>query len=584
MEAEKQQNEVQEAFVPRGPEEITVFLPKARIKEALGVDPVAFIVTEEEEAYYQELLKLRQVREKYSVIDVVNQGGIGTVFKVQEQDLLDRALAMKVLSPDRKLDLKSIKSLVKEAKITGFLEHPNIIPLHDFGLLRETGFFFIMKLVQGDTLGEILSGLKRRKPEYLKTYHNYVLLNIFRKVCDAVSYAHSMGVLHLDIKPHNIIVGQYGEVFLTDWGAARIIGNPDAEEDPVKQRFWREMLDEHEPVAGQKGGLQGTIPLMSPEQAKGESHLLDERSDIFLLGATLYTMFTLSFPYVGKTTIEVLQKAQRRKLIPPEKRSLSQQIPEEISQVILKAMEARQEDRYADVAELAGAIDKLLAGKWVPHITRQFKAGEKILQQGEIGNEAYLILNGSVLVTRKMSEMNVVLGTYQSGEIIGEMSLLSKEPRSATIHALDKTTVAVLTRKMFSEHLGKLPPYIEKTLSALTDRLRQTDAMIHPHITSDCTAVVLKYLRLLFKDRCGAEPKEFCLPLGGLLEEVSQDLGIPYEKIKNIIETAMYLELLDKQEKQLSIPDMPRLEQYIERTNIHGDDTQRSQGCRDLSD
>ena len=579
MEADTGQKEFREEFAPRERGDITVFLPKARIKEALGSDPIAFTVTEEEDAYYRELLKQRQVREKYSVTDVISQGGLGTVFKVQEQDLLDRALAMKVLSPERKLDPKSIKSLVKEAKITGFLEHPNIISLHEFGLLHETGFFFTMKLVRGETLADILSGLKRRKPEYLKTYHSYVLLNIFRKVCDAVSYAHSMGVLHLDIKPHNIIVGPYGQVFLTDWGAARVIGNPDAEEDPVKQRFWREMLTVPESSSEQRDGVQGTLPLMSPEQAKGEFHLLDERSDIFLLGATLYTMFTLSFPYVGKNTFEVLQKAQRRKLIPPDKRSLSLQIPEEISRVIMKAMEARQEDRYDSVVELARAIDQLLAGRWVPYITKQFKAGDKIVQQGEVGDEAYLILSGSVLVTRKMSDKNVVLGTYQSREIIGEMALLSKEPHSATIHALDKTTVAVLSRQMFFKHLGKLPPYIEKTLSALTNRLEQTDVMSHPQITSDCTAVVLKYLRLLFKDRCGLEPEEYCLPLGGLLEEVSQDLGIPYEKIKNVVETAMYLELLEKGDRQLSIPDMRRLEQYIERTKLRSDAPQKSRDC-----
>ncbi|MCP4403010.1 MAG: cyclic nucleotide-binding domain-containing protein [bacterium] len=576
MEADTQQNAIQEELAPKEREEITVFLPKARLKETLGVDPVAFTATEQEEAFYRQQRKQRQIREKYSVTDLISQGGIGTVFKVQEQDLIDRALAMKVLSPDRKYQLKSIASLVKEAKITGFLEHPNIIPLHEFGLLRETGFFFTMKLVHGETLGDILTGLKRRKSEYLKTYHSYVLLNIFRKVCDAVSYAHSMGVLHLDIKPHNIIVGQYGEVFLTDWGAARVIGNPDGEEDPVKQRFWKEMTSTHEESFQQKDGIQGTVPFMSPEQAKGELYLLDERSDIFLLGATLYTMFALSFPYVGKSTLEVLQKAQRRKLTPPDKRNPIKQIPEEISRVIMKAMEARQDERYGSVAELAEEIDRLLAGKWVPYVTRQFKSGDKILQQGEAGNEAYLVLNGSVLVTRKMSDMNVVLGTYQAGEIIGEMSLLSKEPRSATIHALDKTTVAVLTKQMFSEHLKKLPPYIEKTLSTLTDRLQQTDTMIHPHITSDCTAVVLKYLRLLFKDRCGPNPEQFCLPLAGLLEEVSQDLGIPCEKIKNVVETAMYLELLDKQEKQLRIPNMDRMEQYIERSRPHNNDIQGS--------
>ena len=239
-------------------------MPKARVKEALGVDPIAFTVTEAEDTYYQQQLKQRQVREKYSVIDVINQGDIGTIFTVQEQDLLDRALAMKVLSPNKKLDLKNIKRLVKEARITGFLEHPNIIPLHEFGVLRETGVFFTMKLVHGDTLGDILSGLKRRRPEYLKTYHTYVLLNIFRKVCDAVSFAHSMGVLHLDIKPHNILVGQYGEVFLTDWSAARVIGNPDAEEDHVKQRFWRDMASAPELSSEQKDEIQGTLPSYVP--------------------------------------------------------------------------------------------------------------------------------------------------------------------------------------------------------------------------------------------------------------------------------------------------------------------------------
>jgi serine/threonine-protein kinase len=335
-----------------------------------------------------------------------------------------------VLLPPRKSHVSTIKGFVKEAKIHGLLEHPNIIPLHELGLLHEAGLFFTMKQVQGETLTEILTAIKRGNPDYLEKYTTYALLSIFRKVCDAIAYAHSLGIIHQDIKPDNIIVGQYGEVFLIDWGAARVVGDVN-KEGLAQFLLLKDMQAETE--SGSLGRLQGTPSFMSPEQACSERHEVDIRSDIFLLGATLYTIFTLTLPYMGKTVSDVLQKAKTRKLIPPDQRSPERQIPEEACRIILKAMAYHKTDRYQTVEALAQDIDLLIAGRWPQQDTREFRTGDTLMQEGDVGEEAYLILDGSVLVTKERGGTSIVLGIYQEGDIVGEMSLISEEPRSATI-------------------------------------------------------------------------------------------------------------------------------------------------------
>lgn len=235
----------------------------------------------------------------------------------------------------------------------------------------------------------------------------------------------------------------------------------------------------------------------------------------------------------------------------------------------MKAMAYLKADRYQSVEEFAQDIDHVIAGKWLPYKIKMFNAGEKLIQEGESGEEAYLIVSGSVLVTKDMSGTNVVLGTYRESDIIGEMSLISDEPRSATVQALEKTRVAVLTKHVLSQHLKQLPPYMEKIISALTDRLQQTDTMVNPHLTSDCTAIVLKYLRLIFKDRFGDHSQNAALPFQELVTEISQDLGIPKNKISNVLETAIYLNLLIRKADKVQIPDMDRLARHTRHIKMH---------------
>ncbi len=308
---------------------------------------------------------------------------------------------------------------------------------------------------------------------------------------------------------------------------------------------------------------------MSPEQATGKHEGLDERSDIFLLGATLYTMFTLKLPYSGTSIRDVLLKARQGNLRPPHLRSPERQIPEEICRIMLKAMRIEPEERYQSVEELIQDLDDMLTGRWLQQEVRTFQTGEMLMNEGDDGDEAYVLLKGNTLVTKQRDDTRVVLGVLQRGDIVGEMALISQEPRSATVQALEDTSVAVLTKDVLEQHLKQLPPYIRNILDALTERLQTTDSMVHPHVTSDCTAIVLKQLRLLVKDRFGVQAQQARIPLDELIEEIAHDLGIPVPKVANVILSTHHLRLLHiTPEKYLQIPDIEKLAHYTHHVHV----------------
>ncbi len=539
--------------------EATVISSREELERKPAADSETFTITELEREYYQNSVKKgRHGREKYRLEGILGTGGMGAIFNVLDQDF-HRPLAMKVLLPALKNDLESLNSFVTEAKITGFLEHPNIISIHELGLLREAGIFFTMKLVQGETLKDILREIKRNNPKYVEKYNTYLLLSIFRKVCDAVSFAHFNNLLHLDIKPHNIIIGRYGEVFLMDWGVTKILSDPEKESDPVKREFLKDLA---ESLKKKDHQIKGSPAFMSPEQANGEFHLLDKPSDIFLLGATLYHIFTLDPPYVGNDIPEVLNKAKTRDLILPEIRNPGRQIPEEICRIIMKSMAPNKEERYQSVEELSQDIDDLIAGKWLQQEIKVFSSGEMLMREGETGEEAYLILSGSVVVTTETNGNKVILRTGEAGDIIGEMALISEEPRCASVQALEKTEVAVLTKHVLSQNLKKLPPYMEKIVSTLTHRLQEATSLIHPHLTCDCTYVVLKQLRLIFREKSDTQSQNFAIPFREIVEEISEDLGLPNQKVRDVLLKTEELNLIVCENDNVQIPDMDELTLY----------------------
>ena len=484
----------------------------------------------------------RYVRER-----TIAQGGMGTIVQVTDQDL-SRVTAMKVGRPDVMASPKYAWQFVTEARITAQLEHPNIVPVHDIGQTDADGLFFTMKLVAGEPLNQILHRLALHDRDYRERYDRHQLLLIFRKVCEAIAFAHSRGVVHRDIKPHNIMVGRYGEVLLMDWGLAKYADAPPGsgcEPDAPPGRS---------PVATSFGTVKGTPAYMSPEQARGLAEMIDERSDVFLLGATLYHCLTLMPPYTGGDSDEVLRKALRGKVQPPDDANPGAQIPEELCRITMRALARDREERYASVEELIEDVDAWMAGKTLSE-HRLFRAGEVLIHAGDSAAEAYAIVRGQVDVYREAEGRRVHLTALGPGEVVGEMALITSEPRSATVVAREDTEVHVINQERMAGELRKLPPWMGRVVNALAERLQSANCHIHPLLAGPCFGHVAEQLRLLVT-AAQAEGVSGHLSWRTTTETVAENLAIPRTRARAALRALVDAGLaVDDEQARLSVPD-----------------------------
>jgi serine/threonine-protein kinase len=297
---------------------------------------------------------------------------------------------------------------------------------------------------------------------------------------------------------------------------------------------------------------------MAPEQVTGDCRLLDKKTDIFLLAATLYHIATLEPPYTGENLKDVLNKAEHRKLITPQKRNPDRLIPEELSRIIMKAAALHKENRYQNIQELINDLDNLIAGHWLKQEKKIFSDGQLLMQEGNSGEEAYLITKGRVQVFKGSFDNKIVLSILQAGDMVGEMALITNEKRSASVVALEDTEVAVLTKDILAQNLKKLPPYIEKMIESITHRLQTADANVHPHLAMDCTPFVLQQLCLILKTLSGVKRK-FIINFSEIGTRISEDLGIPITKVEKALENAAQAELIAIKGSQIIIEDINKL-------------------------
>ncbi|HTC94768.1 MAG TPA: SUMF1/EgtB/PvdO family nonheme iron enzyme [Terriglobales bacterium] len=309
---------------------------------------------------------------KYEMKGKLGQGGMGEVHKVLDRDLR-REVALKMLRPrgESVAGEEDMLRFIKEAQATGRLEHPNIVPVHDLGIDADGRIYFTLKYVKGVSLKEVIRGRRDNKQledgrKFREVWSPRQMIEILISICNAMAYAHSKDILHRDLKPDNIMLGKFGEVLVMDWGLAKILTNRVAavKSDSKEQQetfldlTMRANLDSSMTM---EGAVAGTPAYMAPEQAAGKISELDERTDVYSLGAMLYEILSGEPPYKGNTALEVVRKVNQE---PPPSLQTGMHgfkpIPRELKAICEKAMTRDSRERYATAQEMRNDLQAYL--------------------------------------------------------------------------------------------------------------------------------------------------------------------------------------------------------------------------------
>ncbi len=305
---------------------------------------------------------------KYAIVGGIGVGGMKSIVRASDRDT-GRDVAMAEMREEKKKGFS--KQFVREARLAANLEHPNIVPVHEIGIKKDGSPYFTMKLVRGENLAYIIDRLDDEKSFYSKQFNLHHRLRIFIKVCDAIAFAHSRGVIHLDLKPENVQIGEFGEVLVLDWGLAKLIGSQDDEDEPPQDnqtknppndRPLMERIGNGSVEITMDGVIKGTPGYMAPEQVAGKNKEKDERTDIYALGAILYSLLTFQKPVDGDNPQIMMLNTLEGNIPTPRKRAPDKNIPKSLEAVVVKALALRKENRYQTVKELSNDIDAFLGG------------------------------------------------------------------------------------------------------------------------------------------------------------------------------------------------------------------------------
>jgi serine/threonine-protein kinase len=374
---------------------------------------------------------------------VVARGGMSVVRRAYDR-VLDREVAVKTIEPS--IDPSLLASFTAEARVMGQLAHPSIVPVYDVqGDASGGETRLIMKLIAGRTLAAMLDELTT--PIAGETLAR--LLRVFLKVCEAVEYAHARGVIHRDITPRNVMVGEFGEVYLMDWGlavrrlpdgrVARLTG------EPVLPSPGKRPTD----VIG-----SGTPSYMAPEQAWSWLDRIDERTDVFGLGGVLYHMLVLRPPYVSSNPLTILNDARAGRVPPPAEIVPEVLLPPALCEIAMRALAADPAARYQTVRALREDLEAFeRGGGWFA--TQRFPRGTMLMRQGEPGDVAYILTAGECEVFRLIDGVRQVLRVVGPGNVVGEIALVTKSPRTASVEATADVTALVVTRRALEQEFAR---------------------------------------------------------------------------------------------------------------------------------
>lgn len=395
------------------------------------------------------------------------RGGMGRVLLVHDGHL-GRDIAMKELLPNIshsgetlsveapspvRMSVPLIARFLQEARITGQLEHPSIVPVYELGHRKDGRLYYTMKLVRGRTLARAI-----RQAEDLTG--RLALLTHVADLCQAVAYAHSRGVLHRDIKPSNVMVGEFGETVVLDWGLAKARNRPDVHEEGFAEALKAlNVGGDAELSKTSYGQIVGTPAYMPPEQARGDLDRVDERSDVYSLGAVLYELLTGATPHVGASKLEILLHVLERPIRAIE--DIAPDAPPELVAICNRALQKDPAQRYPSAKELAEDVRRFQSGAVVR--AYDYSLRQQMLRFYQRNRSTVRTAAVALLVLfAGLSYYNVRLYQSREGEraqrLAAEQSnaRLQEEVYASTIVAAQKY-VNELNVERALEYLGRCP-------------------------------------------------------------------------------------------------------------------------------
>jgi serine/threonine-protein kinase len=394
-------------------------------EHAAGFDPAAILARAGDDAWLDE---------QFRIVRPHAEGGLGEVL-LARGEVLDREVALKRIQGSHADDPGSRSRFLREAEITGRLQHPGIIQIYGLGRFADGRPFYVMPFVRGRCLRDAILEHHAEHPDPdPRTGGSRALLQRFVAVCDAIAYAHSRGVLHRDLKPHNILIGEFGETLIIDWGLAKAIDEPHRKDGDGMAGSGSPCDGDLAPTV--TGEALGTPRYMSPEQARGEHQALGPATDIYSLGAVLYQILTGRAPGPGQDPARAEQPAAGGAFRRP--RAVNRNVPRALEAVCLKALATRPEDRYATAAALRADVERWLADE--PVSARREPWAERAARWGRRHRSAAAV---SVLALAAIAAAAVVT--------TGVVSLAREGERRALARAEARAALAIASVRRYRD-------------------------------------------------------------------------------------------------------------------------------------
>lgn len=307
----------------------------------------------------------REILSRFKLIRRLGQGGLGNVWLAKDEKL-NRNVAIKELKAETLDSEKSWQRFHREAEITGHLEHPNVVPLYQFGVDRTTGEpFYAMRFVGKRTLSDaIIEHHDRVEAGENVSLGLHRLLTVFLDVCQAIAYAHSRGVIHRDLKPENVALDNFGQVIVLDWGLAKVMEDSELS---TKMTCESTLSDSCALDQTMEGEVIGTPLYMAPEQATGDLDRIDDKTDVYGLGAMLFAILTGDAPHqrfadnMGGDFKKFLGSISNDP--PPNPTDIRSSVPRELANICMKAMALKRHLRYESVQQLSDEVERWMAGQ-----------------------------------------------------------------------------------------------------------------------------------------------------------------------------------------------------------------------------